>query len=291
MDTEELAVLVQAAAAGSLSGAARRLGVTPMVASRRLAALERRLGTRLMHRTTRSVSLTPEGETFLPHAQAMLEVEEAARASLTSAGSGVGGLLRVTAPAAFGRKILSPAIPGILAANPGLRIDLELTDSVVDIVAAGIDVAIRIGRLRDSSLIARQLAPNPRTLCAAPSYLARAGTPTRVEDLADHECLVLSGTTSWPFEVQGRPRTVRVGGRFASNSIEALREACLGGFGIALLSTWDVAEEFRAGALVPVALDATLPQELTIWAVYPSARLVPPKLRVFVAAVERALRR
>ncbi|GEO39504.1 LysR family transcriptional regulator [Skermanella aerolata] len=289
METEELAVLVQAVAAGSLSAAARRLNLTPTIASRRLAALEERLGVRLMHRTTRSVSLTPEGETFLPHAQAMLEAEAAARASLAPVGPGVGGLLRVTAPAAFGRKVVAPIIPDLLAVNPELRIDLELTDSVVDIAAAGIDVAIRIGRLRDSTLIARRLSSNPRVLCAAPAYLARAGTPKTAEDLTRCECLVLSGTATWPFGGGNDAREVRISGRFASNSIEAIREACLGGLGLALLSRWDVVEELKSGTLVPVELDALAPQEISIWAVYPSPRLVAPKVRAFIAALERAL--
>ncbi|UEM22717.1 LysR family transcriptional regulator [Skermanella mucosa] len=289
METDELSILVQAVAAGSLSGAARRLGVTPTVASRRLAALEERLGVRLMHRTTRSVSLTAEGETFLPHAQAMLEIAEAARASLAPAEQGVSGLLRVTAPASFGRKVVAPIVPGLLDANPDLRIDLELTDSVVDIVAAGIDVAVRIGRLRESTLIARRLAPNTRLLCAAPSYLERRGTPRTVESLAEHECLVLSGTGSWPFDAGGKAREIRVSGRFASNSVEAVREACIGGLGIALLSRWDVVTELASGTLVRIDFEALNPTEISIWAVYPSARLVPPKVRAFISALEAVL--
>jgi DNA-binding transcriptional LysR family regulator len=137
--------------------------------------------------------------------------------------------------------------------------------------------------------MARRIAPNPRVLCAAPSYLERAGTPCTLDDLANHECLTLSGTTSWPFESGGRAREVRVNGRFSSNNIEAVREACLGGQGLALLSSWDIVDEIRAGTLLPVHLNATIPQEISIWAIHPSARLVPPKLRVFVAALERAL--
>src|SRR5271154_5423200 len=178
MDTQAVAVLVTAASAGNLSAAARRLGITPMIATRRLAALERDLGVRLMQRTTRSVSLTPEGEAFLPFAQALVEGEAAGRASLRPAAAGVSGLLRVTASAAFGRKIVAPIIPGLLRDHPDLRIDLELTDSIVDIVATGADLALRIGRLRDNSLIGHRLAPNPRVLCAAPAYLAKHGVPT-----------------------------------------------------------------------------------------------------------------
>ena len=289
MDTEAVAVLVAASHAGSLSAAARRLGLTPMIATRRLAALERDLGVRLMQRTTRSVSLTPEGEAFLPYAEALVESEATGRATLRSAAAGVSGLLRVTASAAFGRKIVAPIIPALLRTHPGLRVDLELTDSIVDIVASGADLALRIGRLRDNSLIARRLAPNPRVLCAAPAYLAERGMPASIDELGSHDCLVLSGTTHWPFEVDGKERRVRVSGRFSASSIEGLHAACLGGAGIALVAAWNVRDEFRSGALVPIRFAAAALEEHAIWAVYPSARLVLPKLRVFVAAVEQAL--
>lgn len=290
MDTRDLAILVQAAAAGSLSAAARRLEITPMVASRRLAALEQQLGVRLMHRTTRAVSLTADGEAFLPHAQAMIETEQAARAALAPTARGASGLLRITAPAAFGRKVVAPLVPDILAANPELRIDLQLTDAVVDIVGAGIDVAVRIGRLRDSTLIARRLAPNPRRLCASPAYIARAGQPEQLADVAAHDCLTLSGQTHWPFETGGRRREVRVNGPLSSSSIEAVRVACCGGLGLALLSAWDVAEDLAAGRLVALALSDAEPQELAIWAVYPTARLIPQKVHAFVEALTRRLR-
>ena len=289
MDTEAVAVFAAAARAGSLSAAARRLGVTPMTATRRLVALERDLGVRLMQRTTRSVSLTAEGEAFLPYAEALVEGEAAGRASLRPAVAGVSGLLRVTASAAFGRKIVAPIIPGLLDAHPDLRIDLELTDHIVDIVASGADLALRIGRLRDNSLVAHRLGPNPRVLCAAPAYLAAHGVPTTIEDLADHECLALTGTTHWPFEIDGKERRVRISGRFSASSIEGLQAACLGGAGITLLAAWNVREEFRAGTLVPVRLAAAVPEEHSIWAVYPTARLVLPKLRLFIATLARAL--
>lgn len=289
MDTNAVAVLVAAASAGNLSAAARRLGITPMIATRRLAALERDLGVRLMQRTTRSVSLTPEGEAFLPFAQALVEGEAAGRASLRPAATGVSGLLRVTASAAFGRKIVAPIIPGLLRAHPDLRIDLELTDRLVDIVATGADLALRIGRLRDNSLVARRLANNPRVLCAAPSYLAERGAPTTIADLANHECLALTGATHWPFEVDGKERRVRITGRFSASSVEGLQAACLGGAGIGLFAAWNLRDEFRDGTLVPVPLADGAPEEHAIWAVYPTARLVLPKLRLFVSTLEAAL--
>ncbi|MDR3436777.1 LysR family transcriptional regulator [Telmatospirillum sp.] len=289
MDTDAVAVLVSTAAAGSLSAAARRLGITPMVATRRLAALERDLGVRLMQRTTRSISLTPEGEAFLPFAEALIEGEEAGRAILRSATASASGLLRVSAPAAFGRKIVTPVIPELLRGNPQLRIDLELTDKVVDIVSTGADLAIRIAKLRDNSLIAHRLAANPRVLCAAPGYLAERGVPVTLDDLGRHECLALTGVTHWTFLVDGNERRARISGRFSASSIEGLLEACVGGAGIALLATWNVRDELQRGTLVTVPLGAAVPEALSIWAVYPTARLVLPKLRVFVSALEAAL--
>lgn len=289
MDTDAVAVLVAAAAAGSLSGAARRLGLTPMIATRRLAALERDLGVRLMQRTTRSVSLTPEGEAFLPFAQAVLDGEAAGRASLRAASAGVSGRLRVTTSLAFGRKVVAPLVPRLLRDHPDLRIDLELTDHVVDIVASGIDLSIRLGLLRDSSLVARRLGPNARVLCAAPDYVAARGRPRTLDDLRGHDCLALAGTTHWTFEAAGRERQVRVHGRFTANSIEALHQGALGGAGITLESRWNVAGDVAAGRLVEITLDDAVPQLWSIWAVYPSARLVLPKLRMFVEALETAI--
>ncbi|PKU24695.1 LysR family transcriptional regulator [Telmatospirillum siberiense] len=289
MDIDSVAVLVAAASAGSLSAAARRLGVTPMVATRRLAALEQDLGVRLMHRTTRSLSLTPEGEAYLPYAQALVEGEAAGRAILRSSASGASGLLRVTASVAFARKIIAPMVPRLLRANPELRIDLEMTDQVVDIVSSGVDLAIRIAKLRDSSLIAHRLAGSPRVLCASPAYLEARGAPATLEELSSHDCLALSGVTHWVFLAAGRERQVRVGGRFSSSSIEGLLEASLNAGGIGLIAEWNVRDELRQGTLVPLSIEGAVPEDLSIWAVYPSARLVLPKLRVFVAALEAEL--
>lgn len=289
MDLSQLGIFVLAAETGSLSEAGRRMGLSPTLAGRRLAALEAELGVRLMHRTTRSVRPTADGEAFLPHAQTMVEAEAAARASLSPARATVSGLLRVTAPAEFGRTFVSPVVARLLAEHDQLRIDLQLTDSLVDIVSAGIDVAVRIARLRDSSLVARRLAGNRIVLCAAPAYLARAGTPATIADLSRHDCLLLNGEAQWSFGEGAGERRVRVTGRLSANSIEAVREACEAGLGLALLSAWKVAAELDRGTLAEVPLDAA-PQALGIWAVYPSARLVPPKLRAFVSALEAELR-
>lgn len=289
MDLSDLAVFAEAVRGGSLAQAARRLGINAMAASRRLAALEAELGVRLVHRTTRSLSPTAEGEAFLPHAQAMLDEQASGLAALRPTGSGVSGQLRVTASAAFGRKVVAPMITSFMRANPELQVDLLLTDDQVDIVAKGIDVAIRIAKLRDSNLVARRLADNPRRLCASPDYIERFGAPETLADLAAHACLLATGTSHWTFSRHGKTIRQKVSGRFTASSIEALHQACLDGLGIANLSGWNVEDDIACGRLDEIRLDTTEPEPLVIWAVYPTARMVPAKVRAFVDALERVL--
>ncbi len=290
MDIPALAVLIEAANGGSLAAAARRLGISPLMATRRLAGLEADVGARLIHRTTRALSLTPEGEALLPFAQAILENAAEARASVRPAACGASGLLRLTASPAFGRKIVAPVVAGFLRDNPAVTVDLLLTDGLVDIVAHGIDLAIRIAPLKDSGLIARRLATNPRGLYATPGYFAEHGRPEQIADLAHHQCLMISGTTHWPFVSGTRTARARVQGRFTANSVEGLHQICLAGLGIAMLSTWDVREEVEDGRLETLTLADGAPEQLPIWAVHPSSRFVPPKVRLFVSALEAALR-
>lgn len=290
MNLQDLAVFAEAVRSGSLAAAARRLGLNAMAASRRLAALETELGVRLVQRTTRALSPTAEGEAFLPHAQAMLDEQASALAALRPAGAGVSGQLRVTASAAFGRKVVAPMIARFMAANPDLGVDLLLTDDQVDIVAQGIDVAVRIAKLRDNHLVARRLADNPRRLCAAPAYIARHGKPRVLSDLVDHACLLGTGGSHWVFVRNGKTVRQKVGGRFTASSIEALHQACIGGLGIANLSGWNVEDDLRAGVIEPIRLEDAEPEPLAIWAVYPTARLVPAKVRAFMGALEQELR-
>lgn len=291
IDLANLAVLLEAVQAGSLAAAARRLRITPMLASRRMAALEADLGVRLMHRTTRSLSLTAEGEAFLPHARALLEEEAAARAAVRPDPAGVTGMLRVTASVPFGRKVVAPLLPGFLRQHPGLQVDLLLSDGIVDIVAQGLDLAIRIAPLRENALVARRLADNPRGLYAASAYLAEHGMPAEPADLARHRCLALTGIGHWTFLSGGKALRQRISGPFTSSSVEALHQACLGGLGLTMLSAWDVRDDVAAGHLLPVPLAGWEPEGLAIWAVYPTARLVPPKVRRFIAALDAHLAR
>jgi DNA-binding transcriptional LysR family regulator len=290
MDTANLQVFVAAIAERSLSGAARRLKLTPMAVTRRIAALEREMGIRLIHRSTRAISLTSEGESFLPFAQEILDAHEAAQAVLSPSTSKAAGLLRVSAPVTLGRKIIMPLVPHLLQAHPGLRIDLGLSDALVDVVSSGVDVAIRIAPLKDSRLIARHLAHNPKHLYASPAYLAAHGAPESLKDLETHECLTFSDATHWKFAVAGEDCVVRTTSRFSSSGVDGFLAACKAGLGIARLSWWDAWDDVRSGALVRIDLPGVEPQELSVWAVYPTRRQVLPKLQVFLSAVEDALK-
>lgn len=289
MQIPDVEVFRAIAQSGSLSAAARRLGLTPMTVSRRLASLEGELGVRLFHRTTRSVSLTAEGETFLPFATTLLEASEGARISLKSYAGTASGVLKVTAPTVFGQSVIMPLIPALLAEHPALRVDLTLSDSIVDIVGLGIDVAIRIATLRDSGLIARPLAPNRRVLCASPNYLERHGVPTTMDALLNHRRIALHGMPYWPFMRGGEPVAMRAEGVFSANSVEAVRTASRQGLGVAMLTYWDVRDDLDTGALHLVELKDVTPEELFITAILPTRQHVPHRVRVFLEHLEAVL--
>ncbi|NYD91012.1 LysR family transcriptional regulator [Sphingomonas melonis] len=289
LDLADLAVLIEAVQEGSLSGAGRRLGLTPVAASRRLAVLEAEVGARLVHRTTRSLSLTPEGEAFLPHAEAILAHAEDGRAAVSGGDEEAGGLLRVAASVPFGRKILTPMLVGFLNEHQRLKVELLLSDAVADLAAQGIDVAVRFGELKDSTLVARRLANNARGLYAAPAYLASHPAPTRVVELREHDCLAVPAARQWSFEHKGRAVRQTVAGRFAADSMEALHEAALRGLGIVQLSEWNVRDDVAAGRLTEIRLaDGAVPDQ-GIWAVLPTRRLVPRKVHLFLEALSRHL--
>ena len=289
MDSEGLEVFLTAVRKGSLSAAAKHLKLTPMSTTRRLVALEEELGVRLLHRTSRRLALTPEGEAFLPFAAELVNTQEAARAALSPEEGGATGLLRVTAPVTLGPKRILPIIPGLREENPRLRIELDLNDAMVDIVASGVDLAIRIAPLKDSGLIARRLVDNPKLIYAAPAYLERHGAPGTIDDLEHHECLTWTNFTHWQFVVGGKERSVRVSGRFSSSSVDGFLSACVEGLGLAQLSAWDAQDEVAKGKLVSVPIEGTSPRDLAIWAVFPSRRQVLPKLRIFLNRFQRSL--
>ncbi len=286
LDLLDVALFVRAASAGSVSRAARELGMTPGAASRRLDNLERHLQARLLNRSTRGLKVTVEGNAFLEQARRLLAAAEEAEASVGLRRQEPSGLLRVTAPPTFARKIIAPILPALLAAHPKLRIDMVMTDSVVDLAESGIDLAIRLAPLADSSLIARQLASDRRIVCAAPTYLARHGAPKTLADLARHNCLVLPGMEAWTFVASGRTQRMRVSGTLTSTNNELLREATVSGIGVGLHSLWDIAGHLQRGELMPLHLRGNEPEPRAITALYPSARFVPPRLQIFLAALQ-----
>ncbi|MDQ0511812.1 LysR family transcriptional regulator [Ancylobacter amanitiformis] len=290
MDFAALALLIETVTAGSLAEAARRLRLSPMKATRLISALEDELGVRLLHRTTRALSLTDEGLVFLPHARALVEEQAAALASVRGSTAGASGLLRVNASLSFGRQVLAPLVAQFMEAHPEVQVELRLTDALVDIVAEGIDLAIRIAELGDSTLIARRLADNPRRLVASPVYVARFGMPATLADLSRHACLTSIAQPQWSFDTATGNHVVRLAGRFTTNSIDAIHEACVGGLGIANLSEWNVRDDLARERLRAITLDDATPEPLALWAVYPSRRLVPAKVRLFIEALAVRLR-
>lgn len=283
MDSDALALFVRIARLASISGAARDLGLSPASASARLAALERRLGARLLHRTTRQATLTEDGRAFLPHAERLLDAAAAARAALGGGHESPRGTLRIAAPSSFARLHIVPALADFMARYPDLRPDLRISDSVVDLVEGAFDVAVRYADLSDSSFVARRLAPDRRVLVASPAYLERRGHPRTPADLDAHACLVVGTLDLWTFEAaKGAATAKKVTPALRINDGEAVRDAASAGLGIALMATWCAAEELRAGTLVPVLRQHPLVSTQTLWALYPSSRELAPKVRVFI---------
>jgi DNA-binding transcriptional LysR family regulator len=282
---KQLETFVAVAARGSLSAAAQAEGVAPAVIGRRLDALEARLGVKLLIRTTRRLTLTFEGSAFLEDCQRLLNDFQNAEASVSLGGVKASGHLRVTAPAGFGRLHVAPLLPGFLDAHPEVSVSLDLTDRLTDIVNEGIDVAIRIGALDDSSLVGVKLADNRRVVVASPDYLARHGVPVTPSDLAEHDCLTFGNygnqARGWQFLMQGKPVSLRVSGSMACNDGAVLRDWALAGRGLAWRSMWEVGDDLKAGRLTSV-LDNFAAPDNAIHAVFPQRRHLPLRVRMLI---------
>lgn len=278
----DLEIFARVVTAGNMSAAGREMGLSPAVVSKRISHLEERLGARLFQRTTRQLTLTESGQGFYDRIVNILAGIEEAEAFVTRRNAMPRGTLRVTAPTAFGRMHIAPYLGDFLGQYPDLRLELDLSDAMVDIVGAGFDAAIRIAELEDSSLVAKKLAPNHRVICAAPSYLATAGQPKTLNDLADHNCLAPCAQEVWRLQGPEGPASVRVTGNIRTNSTEVVRESVLAGIGIGLRSTWDVGAELKSGKLQIVLPEYHESPRVAVYAVYPCRQYVPAKLRVFV---------
>ena len=286
---ENLALLrlfVRVAEEGSFSAVARAMDATPSAVSRQISRLEEDLGTRLLQRTTRQQVLTEAGEVYLRHARQIVEDVETARRAVTDLSTAPSGVLRVTAEADLAVTLLSPLMPGFLEQYPDLRVQLLPSATMEDLVGRGIDVAIRVGHLEDSSLVARRLSISRSLLVASPAYLEQAGTPARPEYLSDLSCLsfrVGPDRTIWRFSTPDGLQEVPVSGRVQAGSLVFLREAARQGVGIAMLPTWMVRDDLNRGVLVPILPGFPLdPPASPISAVYPSGRNLASKVRVFV---------
>jgi DNA-binding transcriptional LysR family regulator len=282
---KQIESFVAVAQRGSLTQAAQAEGVAPAVVGRRLDALEARLGVKLLVRTTRRVSLTHEGSAFLEDCQRLLLDIANAEATVSAGGVKARGHLRITAPAGFGRRHVAPLVPLFLAEHPEVSLSLNLSDRIVDIVNEGVDCAVRVGDLPDSSLVGLRLADNRRLCVAAPAYLKRAGTPTTPADLARHACLTLSSeasqTRGWAFAVGGKTTHLRLAGRLDCSDGQVLHEWCVAGLGIAWRSDWEVRGDLQAGRLVSVLDEFAAPPN-GIYAVFTQPRHLALRVRLWI---------
>ncbi len=282
---EQIAAFVAVVEHGGISAAARALNRDPSAISRRLDALEARLGVRLLSRTTRRITLTEAGAAYLTRVRAIIAELLAAESEAAEGAATPRGLLRLSLPATYARRWIAPRLPEFVTAYPEVQLELLHTDRFVDLVAEGFDAAVRIGELADSSLMVRRLAPVETLLCASPDYIARRGAPEKPADLGKHECLrfPMEGfRQGWRLRNGGERVTQRVSGSIVSDEGEGLVAACLAGGGILLASDWEVGQELASGRLVRVLPEWRFDAEAEVHAVMPPGRLIPAKTRVFL---------
>ncbi len=291
MDIEGIRLFVMAADMLNISAAGRQLDLAPAVSSARLSKLEKQLGADLLHRSTRKVSLSLEGAEFLPFAREILAQEEAAKAALGHSNAEVTGTLRFAASSTFAQRYVVPLLPEFLERYPGINLDLKLSDTQMNLIDGGYDLALRNYAIEDSSLRARKLAHDQRILCASPRYLAKHNTPVTPDDLSEHQLLSFGG---------GKPRKLmpvppnsheRPTGEFPPRGVRnrvqcddgnSMKIATEAGAGIAMHSVWSVYEEIREGSLVRVLPDYEVDDHSAIWLVYPKSNVLTAKVRVFI---------
>lgn len=288
---EAMTLFVAVAECGGFSAAGRRLGLPVSTLSRKVAALEARLGTRLLERHGQGVQLTEKGRAWHQHCRRILAEMEAAEAALGDDAAVVSGTLRVTAPVNLGQRFVAPLLAGFTAAHPRVRVELSLNDRLADLVEEGFDLAIRSGALADSSLIARRLGAFRRILCCAPAYLARRGPVGTPAALASADALIftrLAHPQRWRLlAADGTEHLVPVRGRFLSDNADALYGAALAGQGVILTPTWQAAGDLARGRLVRL-LPALASAPVPVHALFPDARLLSGKVRALVEAAVRA---
>lgn len=281
----ELEFFVLLAKHGNLSAAARALNLTPPAATKRLAQMESRLGVRLVNRTTRKISLTLEGETYLQHALRILSQFREMEEAVSSGSAELRGLLRINTTLGFGRTTIAPLASKFSQLHTFVEIQIEVTDKPVDLVGQGFDMAIRFGELPDSRLNARALMSNRRFLCASPLYLERFGTPATLADLAHHRCIIHRQNDDafgvWRFDVKGRSEVVKIKGALSSNDGDIVLGWALDGRGIVIRSEWDLAKYLESGRLRVVLPECTLPSA-DLFVYYPNRKNQSARARAFI---------
>jgi DNA-binding transcriptional LysR family regulator len=284
---EDMLVFARVVETGSLTKAAKGLGTTRSAVSKAIARLEDRLGARLLHRTTRDLSVTAAGQTYYGHCVRIAAEIEAAEHIADDARAAPSGPLRVACSLSVGLYV-APALPAFLVRFPKVALQLELSEMLIDLVREGIDVGIRLGHLPDSSLIGKKLAPYRRAIVASPTYLARCGTPKTPDELTRHNCLVRIGHEHWKLKRDRETISIKVDGNYRADAPEILRHAARSGLGIAMLPSYVVAADLAEGGLVEVLAPFTA-ERLAIYAVYPNQRHLPANVRAFVEFLAEAL--
>lgn len=275
-------IFARVARTGNMSAAGREMGLSPAVVSKRISLLEERLGARLFQRTTRQLTLTETGEGYFKRVVDILSLVEEAEDFVSRRNTKPRGSLKITAPTTFSRLHVAPYLPKFIERYPDIQLDVHMTDNYVDIIRDGFDLAIRIGELQDSSLVARKLSPDRRVICASPKYLDKAGTPKTLADLDEHNCLSAGAQDLWRLDGPGGQHQLRVKGNMRSNSAELIREALLSGLGLGLRSLWEIGPELKSGALKVVLPQYQGSSKVAIYAVYPCREFMPAKVNAFI---------
>lgn len=287
LDTDGIRLFVLAADRLNISAAGRQLGLAPAVASARLSKLEKQIGADLFHRSTRKVSLSLEGTEFLPFAREMLAQEDAARAALGQGKSEIAGTLRFASSSSFAQLFIAPILPEFLERYPGVNLELKLTDTPMNLIEGGFDLALRNYAIEDSGLRARKLADDIRILCASPDYLAQHGTPQEPRDLAKHRLLVFMSASARTLSTEGDNPACKFPPPGAQKRIvcddgTTMRIATVAGVGISMNSYWSVYRDVQDGSLVRVLPDYEVEDQSAIWLVYPKSNVLTAKVRVFI---------
>lgn len=275
-------IFARVARTGNMSAAGREMGLSPAVVSKRISLLEERLGARLFQRTTRQLTLTETGEGYFKRVIDILSLVEEAEDFVSRRNTKPRGQLKIAAPAIFTRLHVAPHLHKFVERYPDIQLDFHLSDNYVDIIRDGFDVAIRIGELEDSSLVARKLSPDNRVICAAPTYLEKFGAPKTLADLEPLNCLSAGAQDIWRLDGPEGPQQIRVKGNLRSNSGELVHEALIAGLGIGLRSLWEVGPDLKSGALKVVLPQYRGSNKVAIHAIYPCREFMPAKANAFI---------